>query len=156
MVWEKPHISKIYEALTALADSRIELLSPQKAKCYSSSDNKFYEIEYDPKSDSIISNDNSAFYTGSLSYPMIAFLMLTGRIAYEKKLERPLSGIHWKDINQKFNNDYDSAVDYVLSRLKDKGVSVDFVRDEIGKIYKIVCSLKLNHLGEKRLPPKGY
>ena len=61
MLWKKPRISKIYEALTAIADGRIELVSENKARCYSSSKGKFYEIEYDPETDSIMSNDNTAY-----------------------------------------------------------------------------------------------
>ena len=156
MVWKKPHISKIYEALTAFADSRIELISPNKAKCYSSSGNKYYEVEYNPITESIMSNDTSAYYTDSLSYPMIAFLMLAGRIDYDKRLKKVLRGIRWKDINQKFDNNYDKAIGYVLGQLRNRGVDVVFVRKEIKKIYRKVCSLKLGQLGDKKLPPKGY
>lgn len=156
MIWKKPHISKIYEALTAIADKRIELTSEFKARCYSSSKGKFYEIEYDPETDSIMSNDNTAFYTDSVSYPMIALLMLKGKMIYEPKLLDMLKGIYWKEINQKFKNDYDQAIEFVLADLKSKNIDVDFIQIEIGKIYERVGDLQLNYLGEKIKPPVAY
>ena len=87
MVWKKAHISKIYEALTAIADGRIELISTNKARCFSSSKGKFYEVEFDPQTNGIMSNDNTAYYTDSVSYPMIALLMLKGKITYDQIYE---------------------------------------------------------------------
>ena len=47
MIWKKPHISKIYEALTVIADNRMKI-NGNKAKCYLSSSDKFYDVKYDP------------------------------------------------------------------------------------------------------------
>lgn len=156
MVWKKPHISKIYEALTAIADARIELVSENKAHCYSSSKGKFYEVEFEPETNSIMSNDNTAFYTDAVSYPMIALLMLKNKIVYNPKLLDMLKGIFWKDINQKFKNDYDRAIEFVLADLDTKGIDTAFVRSEIAKIYDYACSLQLGYLGEKIKPPVAY
>ena len=155
MIWKSPHISKVYEALTAIADKRIEI-EENIARCYSSSRGKFYEVKYDPKSDSIMSDDNTAYYTDSVSYPMIALLMLKGKLAYEERLLPMLEGIYWKDINQKFRNNYDEAIECVLTGLKEKGVDTQFVRMEIAKIYEEICNMKLNYLGQKRRPPEAY
>lgn len=156
MVWKKPHISKIYEALTAISDERIELMGKNKARCYSSSKGKFYEIESDPETNSIMSNDNTAFYTDAVSYPMISLLMLKGKISYEPKLLDLLKGIIWKDIMQKFKNDYDKGIDFVLADLRSKGIDVDFIQVEINKIYEVVSNLQLNYLGAKIKPPVAY
>jgi hypothetical protein len=155
MIWKKPHISKIYEALTAIADDRIEI-NGNKAKCYSSSDNKVYDIQYDLINGSIMSNDNAAFFTYSLSYPMIAYLMLIGKIPYEEKLLETLKDICWKDLNQKFKNDYDKSIKLVLGELKSEGEDVDFIREEIQKIYNFVCKLEIKTFGKLQRPPKGY
>lgn len=155
MIWKKPHISKIYEALTAVADDRFEIKG-NKAKCYSSSGEKFYDIEYDPINGGIMSNDNTAYFTYSLSYPMIGYLMLINKIPYEKKLLEILKDICWKDINQKFKNDYDKSIKLVLGELKSEGQNVDFIRDEIKKIHDFTCSLQIKTLGKLQRPPKGY
>ena len=104
MIWKQPHISKIYEALTAIADKRIELVGDDKARCYSSSRGKYYEVEFDLKTNSFMSNDNTAYYTESFSYPMVAVLLMTDQIDYDKQLLGILAGIFWKDINQKYKN----------------------------------------------------
>ncbi len=52
MKWKHPHIIKIYEALGTLADDRIEVIG-NTARVYSSSRNKFYEVSFDLKNNSI-------------------------------------------------------------------------------------------------------
>ena len=156
MVWTKPHISKIYEALTAIADSRIEFAGENKAKCYSSSKGKYYEIEYNPVTKEIMSNDNTAFYTGSVSYPMIAYLMLIEKVKYNENLLETLKGIYWKDINQRFNNDYDKAIEFILEDLKTKSIDIESLKKAIQGIYDELCSLKLTYSGQRKSPPTGY
>jgi len=155
MIWKKPHISKIYEALTAIADDRIEI-NGNKAKCYSSVGDKFYDIQYDPINGGIMSNDNSAYYTYSLSYPMIAYLMLINKIPYEKKLLDILKDICWNDINKSFKNDYDKSIKLVLGELKSEGEDIEFIRNEIQKIYNFVCKLEIKTLGKLQKPVKGF
>ncbi len=156
MFWKSPHLSKVYEAIGALADSRLELLSECSARCYSSSMGKYYEVEYDSQSNAIMSNDNSAYFTGKVSYPMIAFLMLTGKIWYDKEIVPLLKGFHWKAINLKYKNDYDKTIEHVLLELKNKGIDVGNLKTEIEAIYQQVCDLKLQQLGKRQRPPVGY
>ena len=90
-----------------------------------------------------MSNDNSAFYTYSLSYPMIAYLMLINEIPYEQKLLEILKNICWNEINKSLKNDYDKAIKLVLGELKKEGQDVDFIRNEIQKIYNFVCKMEV-------------
>ena len=154
--WLNPHISKIYEAITAIADKRIKLIGENIAQCTSSSRGKFYTVKYDPVSNSLMSNDNTAWYTDSLSYPMVALLMMEGIIKYDSQLEQILSGIIWKDINQKFKNDYDKAIVFVLEDLANKGHNIKFIQEEINRIFNEVTSMKFGKLGKKEKPPIGY
>lgn len=157
MIWQKPHISKIYEALTAIADGdRIELVGDNKARCYSSSRGKFYEIEFDLENNSMMSNDNTAYYTDSISYPMVAVLMLKDKLKYDTKLLELLKGIVWKDIMQKFKNDYDKGIEFVLNDLKNKSIDTTYIKSEIDSIYTEVCKLEIKQLGSKKIPPKAY
>ena len=153
MKWKHPSITKIYEALGAVVDDRIEVYN-HTAKVYSSSRNKFYDVSYDPVNRQIMSNDNSSYWKGDLGYPSIAFLMKLGVLPYDPSLADLLKGVAWKDINQKFNNDFDKALQYVLSSKTDKEKSklVDFVQRVDDEIHK----LNLSFLGEKTLPPSGY
>ena len=98
MNWKAPHISKIYEALTAIADGRVQM-GENKAKVYSSSRGKYYDVTYDPTTGSISSNDKTAYCTGALSYPMIASFMLAWHISYEDSVAEMMKGIIVKDFN---------------------------------------------------------
>mgnify|MGYP001612849542 CR=1 FL=1 len=153
MKWKHPPITKIYEALGVVADGRVEV-SSNTAKVHSSSGNKFYDILYDPESNSIMANDNASYWKGYLGYPAIAYLLKVGILEYKPEFGDLLKGILWKDINQKFKNDFIKALEYILSSIdKNKRESLDkYVQDLDRKIEK----LNLSMLGKKALPPEGY
>lgn len=151
-----PHISKVYEALTAIADKRYELVSGTELKIFSSSRGKFYTVTYDPLTKQIMSNDNTAYYTHSVSYPMLALLMLRGDLSYDLTLIKPLSNIVWKDIMTKHKNDYDAGIAEVLSNLANKGVDIETLQSKIATIYDNACKLCLLPLGKRIPPPKAY
>ena len=151
-----PHLSKVYEALTAIADNRYELVSETELKIYSSSRGKFYTVTYDPQTKQIMSNDNTAYYTHSISYPMLTLLMLRGDLPYNQELLTPLSNIIWKDIMTKHKNDYDAGIAEVLTLLSSRGADVSALKAKIALIYAQACQLTLFPLGKRLLPPKAY
>jgi hypothetical protein len=155
MNWKAPHISKIYEALTAIADGRVQM-GENMAKVYSSSRGKYYDVAYDPAAGSIGSNDNTAYFTGALSYPMIAYLMNIGHITYDKSVAARLKGILWKDINQRHKNNYDAAIDEVLDELRKNDVETGEITTEIARIYEQVLALNVSRLPSRKRPPKAY
>lgn len=155
MIWKKPHISVIYEALTAIADGRMEIRG-NRGQCFSLTSDKFYDIVFDPVVGSIMSNDNTSYYKQSFSYPMVAYLMLAGEVPYEEKLLEYLKDVCWEDINKHFKNDYDKSLKAVWGELKSEGTDVNFVRSETQKIYDFVCAMQLKTLGEIQRPVKGY
>ncbi len=158
MYWKEPEISKIYEALTAISDGRVEIYGngSDKAKVWSSSRNKYYDVSYNPAGKLIMSNDNSAYYTGTLSWPMVAFLMANGKIKYNPVLLKPLKGIIWKEINQRYKNDFPKAADSVLEDLKSKGHDINLIKKGAEEIYGETLKMKLGYLGKRMPPPKGW
>ena len=154
--YTQAHLSKIYEALTAIADKRYELISDTELKIYSSSRGKYYTVTYDPTNNLIMSNDNTAYYNHSISYPMITLLMLRGDIQYDKTLLEPLSNIVWKDIMTKYKNNYDKGIDHVLVELSNKGIDISSLQQKIASIYEQVKNLTLAPLGKRQSPPKAY
>ena len=112
MRWIDPPLKQIYGALTCISDDRIEV-EGNSAKVYSSSRGKYYTVKYDGEKNAIMSNDNTAYWKGYLSYPSIAFLMKTGVLDYNPKYSEALKGVIWKDVNVKFKNDFDKAIEYV-------------------------------------------
>ena len=153
MKWQHPPIIKIYEALGSVADDRVEIYG-NTAKVYSSTRNKYYDVTFDPDKKSIMANDNGSYWKGYLGYPSIAFLMKRCVISYEQQIGALLKGIAWKDINQKFKNDFDKTLEYILStKNKDeKKLLEEFVK----KVDVEISNLNLSLLGKKTIPPDGY
>ncbi len=149
---------KIYEALWAVADERIhmEWFFSNEAKCYSSSWNKFYTIKYDPDKRAIMMNDNGSYWNGYLGYPGIAFLMEKWVLLYDPEFAFMLKGIAWKDINQKFKNDFDKTILYILENLKNKWLDVDGIGREVDDIYEQIETLHMKILWPKIKPPIWY
>lgn len=156
MKWNPPkdeHL--IYEALSAIADGRIELIDDNTAKCTSTSRGKYYTISYE-EPNLIMSNDNMAFYREEVSYPMVAMLLELGKFKYDTGILTSLKGIKWKDINQKNKNDYMKSVREVLKGLKSQSVDTDLIKAEVKKIFHWIIRLGLNKLGSKVKPPQAY
>ena len=153
MKWKHPPIIKIYEALGSVADGRVEV-SGNSAKVHSSSGNKFYTVTYDTGSQSIMVNDNGSFYKGYLGYPAIAFLMMIGELKYSPSVAEKLKGVAWKDINQKFKNDFDKTLAYILEeKTPEDRVAL---QEEVEKIDEQLQAKSYNLLGTKTQPPEGY
>ncbi len=153
MKWKHPPIIKIYEALGSVADNRVEI-SENAGKVFSSSGNKYYTIAYDPEARAIMSNDNASFWKGYLGYPSIAFLMKTGVLPYDASVAELLKGVVWKDINQKFKNDFDKTLEYILSSKTE--VQKKVLREFVSMINDEITKLDLHLLGTKKAPPEGY
>jgi hypothetical protein len=153
MKWKHPPIIKIYEALGSVADGRLEV-SGNTAKVWSSSGNKAYEVTYDPDSNAIMANDNGSYWKGYLGYPSIAFLIHLGVLEYSDTLAKLLQGIAWKDINQKFKNDFDKTLAHILAPFSDED------REELSayaaRVDSQIQTLGISMLGTKIKPPEGY
>lgn len=153
--WQLPPKEKIYEAITCIADDRVETNEElTEAKIYSSRRDKFYTVTYEPENQLIMSDDNSAWFVDQVSYPMITLLMLRGEIEYDKSLLESLKGIVWKDVNKKHKNNWAKAAREVLDELAGRGIDVNLIEGEIDRMYEFISNLKLKKLGKKKFPPR--
>lgn len=156
MKWKPAPLIKIYEALGSIADGRFEV-SGNTAKVYSSSGNKFYDVRYDPKNNAIIANDNGSYWVGYLGYPSTVLLLTLGLVKYDSKLAEVLKGFAWKDINQKFNNDFSKAQAYIDEQVAERyQINLDDFHTSLEKIQTEVNALKLNKLESDAKPPTAY
>jgi hypothetical protein len=151
--WKRPPIEKVYEALGALADGRIEI-EGHTAKAYSSTRNKCYAIAYDPDKKAIMLNDNASFYQDYLGYPGIAFLLLFGEISYRNDVAELLRGIPWKDLNKQFRNNFRKTVNSILEQKT--AAERALIESEVSRIYEELCRKEYFMLGPKMSPPEGY
>ena len=151
--WKHPPLIKIYESLGAVADGRVEKTG-KCAKVYSSTRNKYYDVNYDPEKQLIMTNDNGSYWKDYLGYPAIAYLMTIGVLSYEENIGDLLKGIAWKDINQKFKNDFEKTLQFIL--LNKTTDEVDKLKRFTEKVDGEISKLGLGQLGKKTLPPDGY
>jgi len=155
MKWKKPPVIKIYEALGAIGDGRVEV-SGDTAKVYSSSRGKFYDVRYDPAKNAITANDNGSFYQGYLGYPSIAFLLARGIIAFDSHWAKALHGFVWKDLNVKFKNDWDKTEDHIRESLATRGEDLTKLSEELERIESELLKMDLESLPSETKPPKAY
>lgn len=156
MYWKHPPLNKVYEALGAIGDKRITL-DGNKAKVYSSSGNKYYDVEYKADTQEITSNDNASYWAGYLGYPAIALLLAKGIIKYEPILAKYLSDFAWKDINQSFGNNLPKTNGYVDEQIEHKyHIDLDEFHNKLNLIRDQVIALRLKKLGKTKRPPSAY
>lgn len=153
MKWKHPPVPKIYEALGTVVDGRIEL-NGDTAKVFSSSGQKFYEVQYDPAENAIMANDNASYWQGYLGYPAIAMLFKLGVLEYKPEMAELLKGIAWKDLNQKFKNNFEKTVAHIEESMSDE--DREKLHAYTSQIDKDIKKLNLSLLGNKVKPPEGY
>jgi hypothetical protein len=153
MKWKQPPIKKVYEALGAVVDGRIEA-GGDGAKVYSSSGNKFYEVFYDPIEQAIMANDNASYWQGYLGYPAIAFLMKVGVVSFDKKVGELLQGVAWKDLNVKYKGNFEKVWASVIETKTE--TEKQTLEDFANKVLKEIKKLNLGYLGKRIPPPDGY
>ncbi|MFA6601493.1 MAG: hypothetical protein WCT02_01340, partial [Candidatus Paceibacterota bacterium] len=65
-----------------------------------------------------------------------------------------LKDIAWKDLNQKFKNNFEKTLEYVLSsKSKEDRASLEAY---VQKVQAELAALDLSLLGKKMKPPDGY
>ncbi len=153
--WKSPPRAKIYEALSAVADDRVKLAGVETAEVVSSDGTKTYRVAWSSDLNQITSNDNASYWQGYMGYPIIAVLMLLGKLDYKIEVAEFLAGVPWKQINRQFRNDYTKAIDSVLEGLEAKGIPRQVVTAEVDQIMAQIERLNLEKLPRRKRPPKG-
>jgi len=160
MYWKLPPKIKIYEALGAIADGRLEVIHSaevqprqiENVKVWSSSRTKFYDVSYDHATGAIMANDNGSYWQGYLGYPSIAHLMQIGRLSYDKNVGELLKDIKWKELNTKHKNNFSKSISEILAGQTKCGRAN--IEDFVQKVEKEIKALSPAMLGKKKLPPK--
>ncbi len=155
MYWKIPHLIKVYEALGALADRRVILdKSNNRATVFSSSLNKQYEVSYQLDGKAITANDNASYWKKEMGYPSIAVLILLGELERDVACEKLLKGIKWKDLNQKFKNEYGKTIAYIL--IGRNPSDHEMLEEYSTRVIQRLKTKKYKKLGKIKFPPSGY
>lgn len=143
-----PPIQKILEAYTAIVDNHVHLTVGQ-AEVTSSNEAKNYTVSWD--NDIYRSNDNATYWQGYAGYPVIAVLMLQGKLPYDQKLAENFKAVDWNKINTKYKRNYAKAAADVI---KEKGLKENEVMAELGAVYEDLKKLPIIIKRGSLRPPK--
>jgi hypothetical protein len=149
--WAIPPIEKIYEAFSAVADGRVKMVEGS-ASVTSSDNKKVYTVEWNE--DVYSSNDNASYWQGYMGYPLIAVLMIRGKLNYDETAPGHFKDINWKKLNAENKNNYVKAAGVIFNRLAACGINIERIKEEAVNIYE-----QLKHLDIRRrrgpAPPKA-
>ena len=149
--WRIPPLIKIFEALGAVADGRVEIIDDFHAKVTSSSGKKIYDVSFDLQTCELSVNDNGSYYQGYAGYPALAFLMIRGFLPFNEKLSVNLKGIQWKQLNQENKNDFDKTVAFLYTLVSQKELEA-----YTQKVLDALTNLKLQRPTVIPNPPVGW
>jgi len=149
--WKMPPLIKIYEALGALADGRVQLTDDHRALVASSDGAKIYEVELTGQV--ISANDNASYWQGYLGYPAIAVMIARGLLPADPAALSALRGIPWKELNHRFHNDYGRTLEEVARRLERCGASPQAVEAACAATLAALREYAPLH-GVRRRPPR--
>lgn len=107
-----PPREKVFEAWTALADGRV-VMHDDYATMTSSDGVKEYTIRW--SGNIYASDDNATYWRGYPGYPVIAVLMLQGKLPFDRREAENWKDVNWKAVNTKHKNNYAAAVEEVAS-----------------------------------------
>ncbi len=128
--WKMPPIAKIYEAIGALGDGRVQLEDERHASVASSDRSKTYQVEISSDGHEISSNDNASYWQGYLGYPAIAVMLKRGLCPVRAEAISALSGIPWNELNRRFRNDYSRTIGEVMRSAEERGFDSKMIAAE--------------------------
>ena len=104
---KNPPLSKIYEALSAVADQRIDIQT-DRAYVLSSDHAKRYTVKF--LENGYSSNDNATLWQHYPGYPILAVMMMQGQLKIHEERLSWFRAVNWKQLNTKYKNQYDKAI----------------------------------------------
>lgn len=148
-----PPIEKIPEAYSAIADGRIAMQDGE-AEVRSSNGEKSYVVRWE--GDAYSSTDSATYWQGYAGYPVLAVLMLQGRLPLHSEIAACFKGINWTALNAKHRRDYAAAVAEVMEGLRQQGIDTAPVQAEIERVYALLPTLPIAvKRGQKRRKPSN-
>lgn len=146
MLKKLPPREKAYEAFSAIGDGRVEM-HDHMALISSSDGTKTYTVEWDGFR--YTSDDSATFWQGYPGYPVIAVLMLEGRLPMDEDVCRKMKGVPWKALNDAHKRNYGAAAEEVLNRLESQNTDTSDVRELADRVNEELALLDIE-TGRKR------
>ncbi len=147
-----PPKEKIAEALSAIADGRIAMRE-NEASVASSGGGKHYTVKWTDE-DVFSSNDSATYWQLYPGYPIIAVLLLLGRLPLREDMAEHFAGINWTELNRKHKRKYDRALAEVLHTLEHTGVDTGAIEQYTAMLYTALEKLDITIKRGSLRPPK--
>jgi len=141
----KPPRIKVLEAIGAIGDGRIRMVGANKALVTSSTGEKEYRVvavKEGVDTFRVFSNDNGTVFKSYIGYPIISLLILMGELPLDNTIAKALSGIPWKELNEKYQK-YAVVENIVISRAERLGVPRTTIDEYVNIVYKKLGLIKV-------------
>jgi len=141
----KPPRIKVLEAIGAIGDGRIKMVGANKALVTSSTGEKEYTVvavKEGVDTFRVFSNDNGTVFKSYIGYPIISLLILMGELPLDNTIAKALSGIPWKELNEKYQK-YAVVENIVISRAERLGVPRTTIDEYVNIVYKKLGLIKV-------------
>lgn len=132
-------MAKVYEALGAIGDERVEIAGEYTAKVRSSGGDRTYTVKWNDERTDLRSDDNASKWHKTIGYPIIAVMLKLGMFTYDAHCAYMLRGIPWKRLNDEASRNYDKVIADVLDELRARGEDVARLEREVESIYQQLC-----------------
>lgn len=136
-----PPIEKIYEAYSAIADSRVCMTDGAKALIRSSGGDKEYTVTWE--GNTYFSDDSASYWQGYAGYPVIAVLMLRGRLPLNRKIAACFTGVNWSTLNKKYKRNYARAAAEALADIEAGGGDIATINTEVREVFEELGNLDI-------------
>ncbi|MBC2890695.1 hypothetical protein [Gordonibacter massiliensis (ex Traore et al. 2017)] len=148
-----PPLAKVFEAWSALADGRVSLdAEERRATVASSNGAKAYTVAWSEDGSTYSSNDNATYWQGYAGYPVIAVLMLQGRLPLDRAAADEFAHVGWTELNERFRRDYAAAVRVVV---EERGLDATQVEAAAHEAYAALGALEIAIKRGSARPPKS-
>jgi hypothetical protein len=141
----KPPRIKVLEAVGAIGDGRIRVVSETEATVKSSTGERDYRVVLVESGEGAFraySNDNGTLYRGYIGYPIISFMIVKGILPVDNEVVRAFTGIPWKELNEKYQK-YAVVESIVLSRAERMGVPRSIVDEYVTLVFKKLSVIRV-------------
>lgn len=136
---------KVLEALGSIADGRVKIVDENRAIVSSSMGEKEYTVYVDTIKGIAFSDDNGTRFRGYVGYPIIAVLMMKKLLPFEERIAAALSGIPWKELNEKFKK-YALVEDLVKREAERRGVKGDEIEKFVSLVLNNLSKIPLRYV----------
>ncbi|MBO4218516.1 MAG: hypothetical protein J5887_03350, partial [Erysipelotrichaceae bacterium] len=87
---------------------------------------------------------NGSYWQSYAGYPILAVLMLQGKLSYEPKTAALFRNINWKKLNTQYKNKYADAVREIFRDLRNRGVDTEEISRQVQNTYNELKRLDIS------------